>query len=337
MTSDKKSSSAVRSEEENYIKAMQGIYLRSLKYQHSLSEQNMMVHRLFKALKERREAAQALDHEIEKVKSLSSSKKSNKAAVVPAGVHHYLKVHLNHDDSDVVIYVGQVLTTPYGKGTVESFDVASLTVTIKLPFGQMYSHVSRVVCWCDWSSSSTDSVSASEAALIQSYDALHATSLLSIPWSEKLAMQDLVSSLPPSNADEDGGTVTDKEDGENESESDSPSDNDEEDDEEGGEAMDEEEDGSVQSRTNEIAEFLTHTGDATASNHNQQQQSNRNSSSSSSSSSASAVAAVFPIANTVPAAHSRREVKTKLAAERELHLRSVTTDKLKIALAPPGK
>lgn len=219
---------------------------------------------------------------------------------------------------------------------MESFDVASLTVTIKLPFGQMYSHVSRVVCWCDWSSSSTDSGSASEAALIQSYDALHATSLLSIPWSEKLAMQDLVSSLPPSNADEDGGTVTDKEDGENESESDSPSDNDEEDDEEGGEAMDEEEDGSVQSRTNEIAEFLTHTGDATASNHNQQQQSNRNSSSSSSSSSASAVAAVFPIANTVPAAHTRREVKTKLAAERELHLRSVTTDKLKIALAPPG-
>ena len=56
-------------------------------------------------------------------------------------------VKLKHSGAEVTIHRGQWVATPMGEGIVERIFPRDQKVKIKLPFGMLYAHLSRMVCW----------------------------------------------------------------------------------------------------------------------------------------------------------------------------------------------
>lgn len=115
-----------------------------------------MVHQLHSSLRERRESSALLDEEV-----LGSATGDGAAAV------KLVTVHLQHADRDVVLFVGQTICTPMGKGVVATLDPAALKISVQLGFGLLHAHLARAACWCD-SGRALDAHS--EGAVLQYYE-----------------------------------------------------------------------------------------------------------------------------------------------------------------------
>jgi hypothetical protein len=151
-------------EQEGYFRLLQGAHMRGMLLQNAHVRQNTMTYDVIVALKQRKEALAMVDAEMIRLKTLYASVKSarssgkTKGSKSPSSSNNdgprgstsmlHITIDANTPSAhDVYVYRGQVIDTPMGPGTVESIQPAEKKVTINLPFGIMYAHLNRMICW----------------------------------------------------------------------------------------------------------------------------------------------------------------------------------------------
>ena len=152
-----------RKEQESYFRALQGAHMRGLLLQNAHARQNTMTWDVLTALKRRKSGTAWLEAEIQRLKSLYSNAKpirstaknkdgrvngkaSTEAQPNPATTS-VLRVSLEGTTKEIALYRGQHLDTPMGVGVVMQILPTEEKVVLKLPFGLMYAHLRRVLCW----------------------------------------------------------------------------------------------------------------------------------------------------------------------------------------------
>lgn len=156
-------------ESHNYIRLMQALFTRSLNLHATYSRQNTTLFRVFDALNKKKDAEIIVESELTKlVQQRKEAKKENNShnnkekegvckengagvSTSTAAQQHdsvkFLKVHLATSDRDVLLYIDQTVNTSMGNGSISEIMPIARKVVIRLPFGLMYVHLARAVCW----------------------------------------------------------------------------------------------------------------------------------------------------------------------------------------------
>jgi len=163
LLSESKRVNSMRKEQESYFRALQGAHMRGLLLQNAHARQNAMTWDVLTALKRRKSGAALLDSEIQRLKTLYSNAKpirstaknkdgrvngkaTTEAQPDPASTS-VLRVSLAGTTKEITLYRGQHLETPMGVAVVIQIIPIEEKVVLKLPFGLMYAHMRRVLCW----------------------------------------------------------------------------------------------------------------------------------------------------------------------------------------------
>lgn len=154
----KKHFSDIKEEQENYIHILQVLYMRALKLHKAYSFQNSMIYDMLVTLKRRNQLATSLENDTQKLKTMlqpakrgpvskAREKEKDQSGLVE-GETSALRVELKKSGKNVLLYKNMYINTPMGEGQVVTILPRQQKVVIKLPFGMMYSHLARVVSWC---------------------------------------------------------------------------------------------------------------------------------------------------------------------------------------------
>ena len=153
----------VRKEQEGYFRALQGVHMRGMLLQNAHARQNTMTWDVLTALKRRKAHIALLDAEIQRLKTLYSNSKpirstaknkdGQKNGKVISDVQSdpattsVLRIALQGTSKEAVLFRGQIMQTPMGSATIVQIVPSEEKVVLKLPFGMMYAHLRRVLCW----------------------------------------------------------------------------------------------------------------------------------------------------------------------------------------------
>lgn len=152
---------STKTEQENYLRLVQGLYARMVRLHSTYARQNALLHTVHSSLHQQREDELALTTESARLKAIGSGARAvrvtGKSAADSAGHPLLLKVHLRKSNIDVVLQVGQSIPTPMGEGKIATILPAEQKLVIQLPFGLLYAHLPRAVSWCSTAVVSVDS------------------------------------------------------------------------------------------------------------------------------------------------------------------------------------
>ena len=217
------------------MRLLQGLFARSARLHASYSRQSALQQRVFYALKQQREAEEALEKQCVALRALletqtrtsrhskssnttttntttnnknsstsssgsdhgnnisSSSNNNNNQKQVKPQSTPILRVHLegreNDCDCDMLLYVGQEIHSPMGRGVVVRIVPALQKIELRLPFGTLFAHIPRVVCWGGVARAALDANSL--AALQQEYED-KVRRYLTLPLRERHALRKLI-------------------------------------------------------------------------------------------------------------------------------------------------
>ena len=174
-----------RPAEENYVRLLQGLYIRNIRQHAAQSKQLSMLCHSYVALKKKREAEEELtthckqlqailghsshtQHDIQA--ALSADAKQQLQNSLNKGVVKVLRVQEANTTNEIVLFNGQYLRTPMGQGKVVALNPVDKKVTIQLAFGVMYSSLSTVIVWRKMEKDRFDCTS--EGSLLQHWDTL---------------------------------------------------------------------------------------------------------------------------------------------------------------------
>ena len=174
-----------RPAEENYVRLLQGLYIRNIRQHAAQSKQLSMLCHSYVALKKKREAEEELtthckqlqailghsshtQHDIQA--ALSADAKQQLQNSLNKGVVKVLRVQEANTTNEIVLFDGQYLRTPMGQGKVVALNRVDKKITIQLAFGVMYSSLSTVIVWSKMEKDRFDCTS--EGSLLQHWDTL---------------------------------------------------------------------------------------------------------------------------------------------------------------------
>ncbi len=157
--------------QQNFIRLLQGLYIRALKLHSYNSKNNTMIYNILENIRRLKSYMELINDYSSHYQALSaipvqtnnSSKKTsskNKAnqnnsnvqtllnnAGIANGETNLLKVTIKKHNKDIVLFKGQCIITPMGMGTIICIKPKELKVVLKLPYGLLYAHVAKVVSW----------------------------------------------------------------------------------------------------------------------------------------------------------------------------------------------
>ncbi len=189
LASDHEIFQRIKIEEENYFRSLQGLQIRALRLHSANNHQVAFMSGLLRSLRERRITEQMLEREAVRLAALELRSKE-----VGVDECNYLRVKLEQSGDVMVLFTGQTLSTPFGRGTLLRIDSAAQKVTIDLGFGTMYAVFGRVACWCGGVDLHSDS------ALCRYYESVVRDSLL-VPLSISEGRQSGSSAVDAENGD----------------------------------------------------------------------------------------------------------------------------------------
>ena len=154
----KKHFSDIKEEQENYVHILQVFYMRAIKLHKAYSYQNSMIYDMLVTLKRRNQLATSLESDTQILKAMlqpakrgpvSKAKEKEKDQYgLVEGETSVLRVELKKSGKNVILYKNMFISTPMGEGQIVTILPRQQKVAIKLSFGTMYSHLARVVSWC---------------------------------------------------------------------------------------------------------------------------------------------------------------------------------------------
>jgi len=166
-------------EQKNFIRAMQGFCRNHCQHFDVLSQKNSMLYDMIKSLQHKKQGlnffgkslAELEQHDEEDEADTSEAPSDDKS-----GVFHF--------------YKNQCVSTPMGLGSIMSIDASEEKVSIKLPFGIMYSSFASVISWCSVSSKSVSSLDVNHVEnLRQKWIQSFAKPCANVGMSEKLSAE----------------------------------------------------------------------------------------------------------------------------------------------------
>ena len=138
------SKSKRRPQQETYLKLLQSLYCRNLNVARLQNRRLNITYDMIMALEKRRELADLIDNETNKLKLLASSttsksSKKSKDALAAANKNKnntdstaMLKISISNNNSDdIIFYHGQSIITPLGEGIINNIHPHSKKLTIK--------------------------------------------------------------------------------------------------------------------------------------------------------------------------------------------------------------
>ena len=196
--------------EENYIRLLQGLYIRNIRQHAAQAKQLSMLCHSYTALKRKREAEEEMTTNCIALKSLvnkqtdtyskfhsavvTSESKQQLLNEISKGFTRVLRVQETKTSKETLLFVGQHVRTPYGEGKVVSLNTIESKVVLKLNFGQLYSSISTVINWSNLAKDSFDSTS--EKSLLQHWEDLR--NEFTVPAKEKAMLKEILGSASTS-------------------------------------------------------------------------------------------------------------------------------------------
>jgi hypothetical protein len=129
LTRGRKSFASDKKMQENYFRVLQAMHTRALQLRTGYVLRNEVLLDSYTVLQQREDATDAI--------------RSN----APAGQTNVLRVTLAPSQRKMVLYKGQILLTPYGKGKVLRIFTTTTKLDIQLAYGVMCATVATAISW----------------------------------------------------------------------------------------------------------------------------------------------------------------------------------------------
>ena len=202
----------------NYVRVMQGFHAQALRLQMVLNRQNAMYYDVLNTLQRRKDHATSIASDTINLKARldaanAPAPASRRRGHAPPPARNdtivnevsVLRIQLLKSGREVIFYKGECIRTPMGEGRIISIQPTEERLIIQLPYGKMFAHLSRAVCWCMVPNSDVQLLDlTSDDVLRQRWIALQSS--LSLPTDVARSIRSIVS-MP--NDDE---AATDKDD-----------------------------------------------------------------------------------------------------------------------------
>ncbi len=158
--------------QQNFIRLLQGLYIRALKLHSYNSKNNTMIYNILENIRRLKSYMELINDYSNNYQALSTisaqannsgkrNNSKNKAsqqnssniqtlvnnAGIANGETNLLKVSIKKHNKEIVLFKGQCINTPMGIGTITCIKPKELKVVLKLPYGVLYAHVAKVVSW----------------------------------------------------------------------------------------------------------------------------------------------------------------------------------------------
>lgn len=214
-----KSFHAIKKEQSNYMKAMQGFNSQALRLQMSLKRQNMMLFDVYTVLQRRQKASDSILADAASLQAVIENQRRPESISSPSchvatlnvtdvgqAETATLRITLPRSKEEIVLYKGQCVRTPMGDAFVLCIIPGLEKVVLQLSFGKMYVTVRQMVVWGREKRLNQLDELLTVDSLRQKWTSLHTTGGLIVPSEVRNAIQALAGQgedEPATDGDED--------------------------------------------------------------------------------------------------------------------------------------